>query len=90
MDVEHEHEFWQLVPVTFEDICDWAYVSVNKTSDDQTRRHLVLYRDPAVANSDIIYPVTFRIQGFVERAKLTALGDWNGLVGHYTYSVTFL
>ena len=41
VDGTDEPECWQLVPVTFEDMCDWAYVSTNNISPDQTRRHLI-------------------------------------------------
>lgn len=68
------------MPVTFEEICDWAYVSVSKVSNDQTRRHLVLYRSPEATLDLVVYPVTLRVQGFIERAKLIALGDWDGYV----------
>jgi hypothetical protein len=78
VDGTDEPKFWQVVPTTFEEMCDWAYVSMNKISNDQTRRHLVLYRNPEVTHGSVVYPVTLRVQGFVERAKLTALGDWDG------------
>jgi hypothetical protein len=69
-------------------MCDWAYVSTNKIAPDQTRRHLVLYCAVDTMDESVVYPVTFRVQGFIEHAKLTALGDWDGCV--YTFCNTFI
>jgi hypothetical protein len=88
VDGTDEPECWQLVPVTFEDMCDWAYVSTNNISPDQTRRHLVLYRGLDMTEESVVYPVMFRVQGFIEHAKLTALGDWNGCIHILSYFYT--
>jgi hypothetical protein len=71
-------------------MCDWAYVSTNQISPDQTRRHLVLYRDLDMMEGSVVYPVTFRVQGFIERAKLTALGDWDGCVPVFNHAVIII
>lgn len=68
-----------VVPSTFVGICDWAYVALDPSAPDWTRSYLMLYKNPAwMVEEDTVYPVNFRIQGFVKSCDLSPLGCWNG------------
>jgi len=74
-----ELEQWQIVPFTFADICEWAYIAKRHTTTDHTRLYNVLYRCPD-GDPSAIYPIVLRIQGFLGRFELSPLGAWNGFV----------
>lgn len=70
-----------LAPNTFAAICEWAYVARDMEAQDWTRSYCVLYREPEVAwavENDMLYPVTVRVQGFVDKFNLSPLGCWDG------------
>jgi hypothetical protein len=67
----------QIVPLTFEDICNWAYVRRNVSSTDHTRAYHLLYKMPTNDVKDI-FPIVLRVQGILSRFKLSVLGNWNG------------
>lgn len=74
-------ESWQLVPASFEDICEWACVVRNTTAAEWTRTYQLLYSFPGqAALTNTIYPVILRLQGFVKTCNLAPLGSWNGYV----------
>jgi len=72
-DLEH----WQIVPFTFADICEWAYVAKRQVTVDYTRLYNVLYKCPD-GDPSAIYPVVLRLQGVLGRFELSPLGAWNG------------
>jgi hypothetical protein len=74
-----ELEQWQLVPFTFTDICEWAYVAKRHATSDHTRLYNILYKCPD-GDTSTIYPVVLRVQGFLGRFELSPLGTWNGFV----------
>jgi hypothetical protein len=69
----------QIVPTTFTDVCEWAYVDRKIQSNDHTRLYYLLYKNPGgVVNT--VYPVVVRLQGILGRFELSPLGTWNGCV----------
>ena len=55
---------WQIVPTTFAEICDWAYIAKNHNIVDHTRLYHVLYKNPD-GDPTTLYPVVLRLQGFL-------------------------
>jgi len=74
-----ELEQWQIVPFTFAEICEWAYVVKRYVTMDYTQLYNVLYKCPD-GDPSVIYPVVLHLQGFLGRFKLSPLGTWNGYV----------
>ena len=70
-------ESWQIVPTTFTEICDWAYIAKNQNIVDHTRLYHVLYKNPG-GDQTTLYPVVLRLQGFLGCFELSPLGTWNG------------
>jgi hypothetical protein len=66
-----------VVPSTFAEICDWAYVSKISDAVDHTRLYQVLYNTAGSA-VNTVYPVVLRLQGFLGRFEVSPLGTWNG------------
>jgi hypothetical protein len=67
---------WQIVPDSFEELCDWAFLAKDEVATDKKHSHHLLYAVPKDNNR--IYVVMLRLQGFISRCALTALGDWKG------------
>ena len=63
------------MPENFEDLCDWAHLEKNKGATDKKHCHYLLYSSPH--NTDEVFVVTVRLQGFVEKRIITPHGDWN-------------
>ena len=75
-------EDWQLVPTSFEEVCEWAYIIRDTSAGEWSRGYLLLYKQPGeTAYPDVLYPVTLRLQGFIKTCNLAPLGSWNGCVG---------
>jgi hypothetical protein len=72
-----ELEAWQIMPISFAETCDWAYVSKKKEPADHTRLYQLLYNTPDAA-TNTIYPVVLRVQGILGRFEVSPLGTWNG------------
>jgi hypothetical protein len=56
---ERKHEdlyTWQVIPVTFADICNWAYMARRALTNDHTRLYNVLYRTPSLDDTTV-YPM---------------------------------
>lgn len=72
---------WKLVPTTFEGVTEWVYIRSLCRPGDWTRSYTILYQNPGeVDNTDALYPLVVRIQGFIKGFNLSPLGNWNGLV----------
>jgi hypothetical protein len=72
-------EDWQIVPTSFEGICEWVYILHNPQSIEGSRSYLLLYKSPGeTANPEFVYPVTLRIQGIIKSCNIAPLGSWNG------------
>ncbi|KAJ7286219.1 hypothetical protein C8J57DRAFT_1496888 [Mycena rebaudengoi] len=69
---------WMAVPDTLSGMLEWAYVARSGGSPDLTREHMLLYRQPPHAGPNVLCPVGVRVQGFVSRASLGPLGNWDG------------
>lgn len=72
----------QLVPLKFEDICDWAQVVGKAVIIDNNRRRDVVYAGEGESDkdeeSDI---VVVRFQGFLDaKFNIGITGTWNGCV----------
>ena len=67
---------WQLVPLLFEQCCEWAHIYKIQHPPDRSRPYYFLYKIPDPANG--VYSVLLRLQGFVKNCSLGPLGTWNG------------
>lgn len=79
----HALETYHVVPRTNAGLLDWAYVGKNRGERDHTRGLLLLYKNPRIlrnAPGGLLCPVGIRVQGFVERCNLKALGAWSRYV----------
>jgi len=77
----HKLTHWEIVPILFDDLCDWAFVTKNYASRDYTRPYHVLYKEPTPlppSNRVTLYPVTIRFQGKLGSFNLGVLGNWAG------------
>jgi hypothetical protein len=74
---QEQLEEWQIVPITFADVCAWAYVAKKHQTYDHTRIYHLLYKSP-IGEINTVYPVVIRIQGILGRFELAPLGTWNG------------
>jgi len=82
---------WQIVPADFETVCEWAYVSIDTSVSDWTRVYHLLYKQPSGDNeANVVYPVTLRIQGFLQNFDLSVLGSWDGESTNAVKAVQFL
>lgn len=71
---------WQLLPATFDGICD-ALDLVNAGLDTNGAvRHKLVYskRVTGVTDDRNLYEVCLRLQGSIQSCKIGPLGDWNG------------
>lgn len=71
-----EEQDW--VPREEGDLESWGFLGRKLGSHDRTRRHALMYIDSGVSTSRT--QVSLRVQGFVERASLATLGNWQGSV----------
>ncbi|KAI0055003.1 hypothetical protein BV25DRAFT_1786089, partial [Artomyces pyxidatus] len=84
----------EIVPKTFEALCQWAYVHHVTKSRDTSRRFLFLYQP---ANSAAFTPsagtgtqVTIRFQGFLGQFNVKPLGNWGGIAAQAHRAVQFI
>ncbi|KAJ7207797.1 hypothetical protein C8J57DRAFT_1257999 [Mycena rebaudengoi] len=69
---------WVTVPRTLAGMLEWVYVRRSEHAPDYTREHLLVYREPPDESDNTLCPVGVRVQGFVARAILGPLGNWDG------------
>lgn len=70
---------WQLIPITFDGICDAVDIfNAGKDSTGATRHRLVYRKRAAVPEEGSLYEVCLRLQGIVHQSSIGPLGDWNG------------
>lgn len=78
-DVEKsKHLLWQVVPPSFEDVCEWACVTKHVGSIDPSRQHIVIYKQPDSVGFPSLFLVTVRLQGFLHSFRLGDVGNWDG------------
>lgn len=77
-----KHEQWQLVPDSFDAICDWADVVQDVSQEHVRGLHVVVYNSALLGDGSLacLKRVVVHMQGFVEHIDVGPLGDWNGLV----------
>jgi hypothetical protein len=78
---------WQVVPDTYQEICDWAVVGSKHPSDsgDRARNKVLLYRELDQGEAGLMHGVTLRLQGFVKSCDLRPLGNWDGSASSLKY-----
>jgi hypothetical protein len=78
---------WQVVPDTYQEICDWAVVGSKHPSDsgDRARNKVLLYRELDQGEAGLTHGVTLRLQGFVKSCDLRPLGNWDGSASYLKY-----
>lgn len=64
------------VPRDEADLQNWAFLGRKVGSYDRTRRQALMYIETGANTTPT--QVSVRIQGFVERATLSTLGNWQG------------
>ncbi|KAJ7086500.1 hypothetical protein C8R44DRAFT_893565 [Mycena epipterygia] len=72
-------ENWEIVPRTYTGLLTWAYVGRHPAPADSTRSLMLLYKEPHVyknAPEGLLCPVGIRVQGYVDKCNLNALGNW--------------
>jgi hypothetical protein len=71
---------WEIVPDTFQEMCDWAVVGCKRTTEgtDRARNRILLYRELEERPSGVKHGVTLRLQGFIQSCDLRPLGNWDG------------
>lgn len=78
------HEVLIRIPVTFDDVCNIAYVGSDTANvSDWTRAHMLLFRTIRPYNiepEEFLYPVVMRMTGFLGPFQLAPLGNWTGRV----------
>lgn len=81
---------WQLIPTTFDGICDSVEVAAAGTDSSGAHRHQLVYKNKPSEDSteDALYEVCLRVQGSVKYSKIGPLGDWNGYVIVYLMKPT--
>lgn len=72
-----ELEGWQIMPISFLEICEWAYISRKKEQANHTWLYQLLYNTPDTP-MNTIYPVVLCVQGILGWFKVSPLGTWNG------------
>ena len=75
--LHEELEAWQIMPISFAETCDWAYVSKKKELVDHTQLYQLQYNTPDAA-TNTIYLVALHVQGILGRFEVSPLGMWNG------------
>lgn len=78
--VKNIKETWELVPFRFEEVCEWADVIRNNGATDHTRRYVIIYKVPSTSDSSVVFAVTLRVQGFLNKFCLKKTGNWDGSV----------
>lgn len=71
--------YLDIVPASVEEKAQWAYVGPKINSTDRSRRY-ALYYLPTSKDDISRVQVSIRLQGFVQRHKIGALGNWSGYV----------
>ncbi|KAH7905486.1 hypothetical protein BJ138DRAFT_1228975 [Hygrophoropsis aurantiaca] len=71
-------EDWQKVPSTYPEICSWAQVARDPTCTEKRRENIIVYCNPPPSDCPTLFPISVRIQGFLEACCLRPLGTWNG------------
>ncbi|KAH7907429.1 hypothetical protein BJ138DRAFT_1014509, partial [Hygrophoropsis aurantiaca] len=72
-------EPWQKVPSTYAEICTWAQLARDPTSPEKRRENIIIYCNPPTADPLTLFPISIRVQGFLESCCLRPLGNWKGL-----------
>ena len=78
-------ESWQLMPVAFEDLCDWAKPKIDLDapkiiSGGGKRTPYALLWSPHLFQddrADEMHRVSFRVHGFISNFDIRPLGNWN-------------
>ncbi|EGO04555.1 hypothetical protein SERLA73DRAFT_68244 [Serpula lacrymans var. lacrymans S7.3] len=74
-----ERKVWEVVPSTFEDLCEWAHVSQNPSEVNKTQNHLLLYKTSCSDGIESLYPVTIHVQGLLGKFNSKVFGSWTGI-----------
>ncbi|KAF7971966.1 hypothetical protein HWV62_19359 [Athelia sp. TMB] len=70
---------WRRIPNSYEEICEWAYLNIDDSSQDWRRSYSMVYNDPtSLAEESTLYPVLVRLQGIVKSLDLGVFGSWGG------------
>lgn len=72
-----ELEEWQLIPVTFDGICDAVEIVSAGKDTTGANRHRLVYKK-RLDNENKLCEVCLRLQGTVHSSRIAPLGDWNG------------
>ncbi|KAH7904133.1 hypothetical protein BJ138DRAFT_1107083 [Hygrophoropsis aurantiaca] len=71
-------EDWQKVPATYSEICSWAQVARDPSSHERRRDNIIVYSNRPSSEELTLFPISIRIQGFLEGCCLQRLGNWRG------------
>lgn len=68
---------YEIVPDNLVELAAWAYPVANDASTDRSRLYKLVHATLGRDKKDL-YEVIIRVQGFVMKHNLHALGDWSG------------
>ncbi|KAJ7480253.1 hypothetical protein B0H11DRAFT_2233381 [Mycena galericulata] len=80
-DPDSDVEPWAAIPRTFTGLLNWAFVVRNPSPQDMMWSLFLLYKTPRGypgAPSNMLYPMSVRMQEYVEKCNLRGLGNWDG------------
>ncbi|KIN94266.1 hypothetical protein M404DRAFT_35242 [Pisolithus tinctorius Marx 270] len=82
---------WQSFPTSLCHMVEWATVARDPTSTDRRRSHLLVYKTlPIPEPYGVLYPVSVRIYGFLDKFCVGDFGNWNGDCVRAAYAVQSL
>ncbi|KAH7905425.1 hypothetical protein BJ138DRAFT_1017715, partial [Hygrophoropsis aurantiaca] len=71
-------EDWEKVPPTYAEICTWAQIARDPTATERRRENIVIYCNPPATDTLTLFPISIRVQGYLDAFCLRTLGNWNG------------
>ena len=74
---QDQFNFQSVVPMDLDVMSTWMHVGVNPDAADWSRRNVLLYTMPEADEGESRIQVAVRLQGFVDRLKISPLGNWN-------------
>ncbi|KAH7905658.1 hypothetical protein BJ138DRAFT_1118278 [Hygrophoropsis aurantiaca] len=69
---------WEKVPPTYYEICSWAQVALDPSAQERRRENILVYAKPPATEQHTLFPISIRVQGFLEACCLHRLGNWKG------------
>ncbi|KAH7904556.1 hypothetical protein BJ138DRAFT_1119305 [Hygrophoropsis aurantiaca] len=87
-----EAQRWEIFPTTVEDMVDWAEVIIDKNAVNTFRNRVLIYKASPTGSisTDVVYPVTLRLNGYIDRMDIKRLGNWDGNADNIRFAHQFI